>query len=106
MPYHLAQVNIARMRGSPGELVMADMFSRMDEMNRLAEQSAGFVWRWHVSEASPDALDVFEDLFVAFEPKRLFYNMSVWKASDIYASTHSRRHTQKCCEISSTGLKI
>lgn len=79
MAYHLAQANIARMKGGPDQPVMAEMFGRMEEMNRLAEQSAGFVWRWRGSDAKPDALHVFADYFVPFEPERLFYNMSVWE---------------------------
>lgn len=52
----------------------------MEEMNSLAERSAGFVWRWRGSDAKPDALHAFADCFVPFEPERLFYNMSVWKS--------------------------
>jgi hypothetical protein len=80
MAYHLAQANIARMKGSLDKPVMAGMFARMEEMNSLAERSAGFVWRWRGSDAKPDALHVFADCFVPFEPERLFYNMSVWKS--------------------------
>ena len=63
--YHLAQANIARMKGSPDTAVMAEMFVRRKEMNRLAEQSAGFVWRWRGSDAKPDALNVFADYFLS-----------------------------------------
>src|SRR5262249_40850494 len=77
--YHLAQVNIARMKASPGALEMAGLVARIVEMNQLAEGSKGFVWRLHGPEASPAALRVFENSFVPFEPGRLFYNLSVWE---------------------------
>ena len=94
MLYHLAQMNIARMRGSPDEPVMAGMFARMEKMNQLAEQSAGFVWRWRGSDETPEALRIFEDYFVPFEPQHLFYNMSVWESVErlrhyVFRSEHA-----------------
>jgi Domain of unknown function (DUF3291) len=82
MQYHLAQVNIARLRGSAGESVMLGMFARLEEMNSVAEKSAGFIWRFRASDATPDASRVFKDLFVPFEPERLFYNMSIWESPE------------------------
>src|SRR5262245_15372255 len=82
MPYHLAQANIARMRGSPADAVMTGLIQRIDEMNKLAEKSPGFVWRLNGAEATFDALRVFETYFEPFEPEKLFYNMSVWKSVD------------------------
>lgn len=86
MSHHLAQVNIARMRGNPSVPIMSGLVARIDEMNRLAEQSQGFVWRLPGSEATFEALRTFESYFVPFEPERLFYNMSVW------ASVEDLRH--------------
>jgi Domain of unknown function (DUF3291) len=80
MAHHLAQVNIARMRAGPSDPSMAGIITRLDEMNRLAEQSKGFVWRLRGAEASPEALRVFADYVVPFEPERLFYNLSVWES--------------------------
>ena len=80
MRYHLAQVNIARMRGQPGTEVMAGLVSRIEEMNQLADRSKGFVWRLPGAEATLEALRVFADYFVPFEPERLFYNLSVWES--------------------------
>ena len=80
MKYHLAQVNIARMRGNPDTPVMAGLVARIDEMNRLAEQSQGFVWRLPGAEVTFEALHLFENYFVPFDPARLFYNLSVWES--------------------------
>ncbi len=80
--YHLAQVNIARMHDRADAPAMAAMFARLEEMNRLAENSPGFIWRFRGSDAPPDALRVFENFFVPFEPERLFFNMSVWECPE------------------------
>jgi hypothetical protein len=80
MRFHLAQANIARMRGHPHDAVMSGLVARIDEMNRLAEQSPGFIWRLKGSEATPEALQVFDDCFVPFDASQLFYNMSVWES--------------------------
>lgn len=76
MRHHLAQVNIARMRAALADSVMSGLVLRIDEMNRLAESSKGFVWR--LREVSQEDLHVFDDYFVPFELARLFYNLSVW----------------------------
>jgi N-acetylglutamate synthase-like GNAT family acetyltransferase len=80
MKYHLAQVNIARMHGNPGTSVMAGLVARIDEMNRLAAQSKGFVWRLPGAEATFETLRAFEGYFVPFDPERLFYNLSIWES--------------------------
>jgi hypothetical protein len=40
---HLAQVNIARMKGPLESPVMASFVARLDEINALADRSPGFV---------------------------------------------------------------
>ena len=79
MRHHLAQVNIARMRGDLNDPVMAGLVARVDEMNALAEGSKGFVWRLG-GNITPEALRVFSTYFVPFVPSRLFYNSSVWES--------------------------
>ena len=79
-PFQLAQVNIARMKGGPNDPVMAGIFSRLDEINRLAENSPGYIWRLPGNEAAPERLRALENHFVPFEPERLFYNLSVWES--------------------------
>jgi hypothetical protein len=77
---HLAQVNIAWMHGAIDDPLMEGLASRMDEINHLAEQSPGFVWRLPASEVPHAALDPFGDDFPGFQRDRLFYNMSVWES--------------------------
>jgi len=93
MLYHLAQVNVARMRANAADSLMSDFRSRIDEMNSLAEGSRGFVWRLRGSEIRPEELLVFEKYSPPFNPERFFYNMSVWENADdlkryVFNSTH------------------
>lgn len=95
MEYHLAQANIARMRGEASALVMQGLVSRIGEMNQLAEKSPGFVWRLPGSEATSEALAVFKDYCVPFEPDRIFYNLSVWNSvEDLRQYTHKTVHSE------------
>jgi hypothetical protein len=78
--FHLAQANIARMRGGLSDGVMSGLAARIEEMNAVAEQSPGFVWRLKGADADSENLRVFADYFVPFDVERLFYNMSVWES--------------------------
>ena len=80
MRHHLAQVNVAHMRDDPAAPSMASMVSRIEEMNRLADQSPGFVWRLPGSDATPAALAALSGCVAPFDPGLLFYNMSVWES--------------------------
>jgi hypothetical protein len=94
MNYHLAQANIARMRAIPGTSEMEGLVSRIDEMNRLAEASNGFVWRLKGSEIAPDALSIFAD-YIPCGNDRLFYNMSVWESiEDLKNYAFNSRHSE------------
>ena len=78
--YHLAHTNIAWMHGTIDEPVMSGLAGRIDEINRLAEESRGFVWRIPGSETSFKHLELFRADFPGFDPERFFYNMSVWES--------------------------
>ena len=71
MNYHLAQFNIARFRLPQQHPKNADFVNNLDRVNHIAEQQAGFVWRFK-GEAN-DALDV-----QAFDDPNIVSNMSVW----------------------------
>ena len=95
MEYQLAQVNVARMKGAPGEAVVEGLVGRIEEMNWLAESSPGFVWRLPGGEVTPEALQVFADYLTPFEPERVFYNMSVWETvEDLRHYVFRTRHAE------------
>jgi len=95
MRFHLAQANIAWMHGALHDPVMSGLANRVDEINRLAEESQGFVWRLPGSEATPDDLQPFERDFPGFHRDRFFYNMSVWESvEDLRNYTFYSAHSE------------
>ena len=54
--FHLAQVNIGRMLGPLDGPLMAGFVARLDEINALADESPGFVWRFQTAEGNATAL--------------------------------------------------
>jgi hypothetical protein len=72
---HLAQVNIARMKAPIDDPVMAGFVERLDEVNALADQSPGFVWRLQGGTGNATYLRPFDD-------DRIIVNMSVWESVD------------------------
>lgn len=73
MEYHLAQVNIARMLAPIDSPQMADFVALLDEINALADQSAGFVWRFQGDDGNATYLRPYDD-------DRILFNMSVWES--------------------------
>lgn len=86
MEYHLAQVNIAKMKAYLDDPIMSGFVQRLDEINTLADNSNGFVWRFQTDEGGATYLRPYED-------KRILFNMSVWETIDdlknyVYSSKH------------------
>ena len=70
---HLAQMNVATALHDLDDPRMADFMMRLDEVNALAENSPGFVWR--LKSDSGNATDI-----QATDDPRLIVNMSVWES--------------------------
>ncbi len=84
--YHIAQVNIGRIRAQLDDPVMAGFVNRLDEINALADASPGFVWRLQTDEGNATYFRPFSD-------DRTLLNMSVWKTVEelrdfVYVTTH------------------
>ncbi|HTX33452.1 MAG TPA: DUF3291 domain-containing protein [Bryobacteraceae bacterium] len=95
--YHIAQVNIGRVKAFPDDPLMAGFMNRLDEINALAETSPGFVWRLKTSEGNA----TYATYFRPYDDERILVNMSVWESIDalkqyVYGSVHMellrRRH--------------
>jgi hypothetical protein len=71
-PYHLAQINIARMRAPLEDPLMESFRAQLDEVNAAAEQSHGFVWRLQDESGDATAIRAFEDPLI-------LVNISVWR---------------------------
>jgi heme-degrading monooxygenase HmoA len=84
--FHLAQVNIARMKAPLESPLLAGFVARLDEINALADGSPGFVWRLQTGEGNATYLRPYED-------DRILFNMSVWESVEalkayVYGSAH------------------
>jgi hypothetical protein len=85
---HLAQVNIARMRGGLEDPVMSGFLARLDEINALADGSPGFVWRLQTDGGNATYLRPFGD-------DRIIINMSVWETvEDLRAYVYRGGHAE------------
>jgi hypothetical protein len=85
--FHLAQINIGRLRAPVDDPMIADVAANLDRINALADASPGFVWRL-VGEGG-NATDIQPD---ADDPL-LAVNMSVWEnpaalGAFVYRSDH------------------
>lgn len=92
--YHLAQVNIGRVKAPPEDPLMAGFMNRLAEINALADGSPGFLWRLQTSEGDATYLRPYDD-------DRILINMSVWESiaalqKYVYQTAHvellRRRH--------------
>jgi hypothetical protein len=94
--FHLAQINIGRLRAPVDDPMIADFKANLDRINALADSSPGFVWRLvgeggNATDIQPDANDPL-----------LAVNMSVWEnpaalGAFVYRSDHlpiMRRRTE------------
>ncbi len=86
--YNLAQLNIARMKAPIDDPLMADFAAQLDEVNALADNSPGFVWR--LIGESGDATDIR-----SFNDPTILVNMSVWESVDALRSyAYQGRHLE------------
>ena len=69
--YHLAQLNIAKLKYGLDDPELADFIARLDDVNALADESPGFVWRLQTDEGDATAIDFFGSDYLV--------NMSVWQ---------------------------
>jgi Domain of unknown function (DUF3291) len=87
MNFHLAEVNVAYMRASQDDPLLADFVARLDEINALAERSPGFIWRYISDSRDPDARE-YDDL-------KVLLNMSVWRDIDpLHNFTYRTAHAE------------
>jgi len=84
--FHLAQVNIGRIRAPLDDPIMEGFRSQLDPINALADRSSGFVWRLQTEDGNAMAIRPFDD-------DRMAINMSVWESLEalqqfVYRSAH------------------
>jgi hypothetical protein len=86
--FHLAQVNIARLRAPITDPVLADFVANLDRVNGLAEAAPGFVWRLKGDEGNALAVRAFDD-------EALIINISVWDSIEsLFEYTYKSDHVE------------
>ncbi len=85
--YHIAQVNIGRVKAPLEDPSMAGFTTRLDELNALADGSPGFVWRLQTSAGNATYFRPYDD-------DRILMNMSVWESIEtlrhyVYHTVHA-----------------
>lgn len=84
--YHLAQINIAHMVAPLDDPVMADFVAQLAEINAIADQSPGFVWRLQSEDGDATGIQAYED-------DRILINMSVWESIEaLHQYTYRSQH--------------
>lgn len=96
--YHVAEVNIGRVRYPTDDPRMAGFMTKLDEINALAERSPGFVWRLQTPAGNATYLRPYED-------DSILINMSVWESVEtlkqyVYRTAHAEylRHREEWFE--------
>ena len=83
--YHIAQVNIGRVRAPVEDPMMSRFTQRLDEINAIADRAPGFVWRLQTSAGNATYFRPYP------EDDRILLNMSVWET--VEALQHYVYHT-------------
>ena len=76
--YHLAQVNIGRVRAPLDSAELVGFVAALAPINALADGSPGFVWRLQTEDGDATAIRPYDD-------DRVMVNMSVWQSLEALA---------------------
>lgn len=92
--YHIAQVNIGRVKAPIDDPRMAGFVARLDELNALADRSPGFVWRLQTSAGNATYFRPYP------HDDRILMNMSVWETIEalrhyVYKTSHAELLRQR-----------
>ncbi|HEY5640213.1 MAG TPA: DUF3291 domain-containing protein [Dehalococcoidia bacterium] len=93
MEYHLAQYNIARLIAPLDDPRLEPFMEALDPLNRLADESPGFVWRHQTEEGNSTSIRVRGD-------PAIIINFSVWESADslfdyAYKSDHAEIYRRR-----------
>lgn len=104
--WHFAELNIARLLQPLDHADNVEFVAMLDGVNRIAEASAGFVWRLKDDDGrSASYVEVYDDPL-------LIVNLSLWESPDalrhfVYRSGHSsylRRKREWFAESTTTDM--
>jgi hypothetical protein len=83
--YALAQVNIGRLVAPIDSALIEDFVAALDEVNAVADEAPGFVWRLQTEDGDATAVRGFEADGVG-APGGVIINMSVWESAEALAA--------------------
>ncbi len=86
MRWHLAQVNVGRVRAPVDSPQLSGFMAQLEPINALADASPGFLWRLQTEDGDATAIRPFDD-------DSILVNMSLWESLDalgefVYRSAH------------------
>jgi hypothetical protein len=82
--YHLAQVNIARLRAPIDSPELADFVADLDPVNEVADAAPGFIWRLQTEDGNATSVRAFE--WDQAGSAGVIVNMSVWQSVEALAA--------------------
>ena len=83
--FHLAQVNIGRLLAPIDSPPLADFVANLEAINRLAEQTPGFVWRLQSDAGDATAFSMFDEFTIP--------NLTVWTdVQSLHAYVYKSAH--------------
>lgn len=92
--YHLAQVNIGRIKAPLDSAIMAGFMNRLNEINALADNAPGFVWRLQTDAGNATYFRPYPN------DDSILMNMSVWESVEslrnyVYRTMHAELLRQR-----------
>lgn len=86
--FHLAQLNVARLKAPLDSPLMADFVSQLEAIYSVAERAEGFIWRLKADDLNSSAFGIRPA-----GDQRLVVTMSVWESLEalhdyVYRSAH------------------
>lgn len=86
--FHVAEFNIGRLKHPVGDPRIESFVSQLDEINRLADRSPGFIWRLKAEEQGGRVIQAYEDPLI-------IVNLSVWESIEALEDyTYQTAHRQ------------
>jgi hypothetical protein len=83
--WHLAQLNIGRVRAPMTDPLMAGFVAELESVNALADSAPGFVWRLQTEAGDATAIRPYDD-------DTILINMSVWETVETLKAYVYRTH--------------
>jgi len=85
--YHIAQYNIAKLVAPLDDPRLADFVAALDPLNRLGDETPGFVWRHQTEDGNSTSIRVRGDPMILI-------NFSVWETIEqLFDYTYYSAHT-------------